>query len=210
MEYNTKRNKLHMPEYGRHIQKMVAHSITIKDNDERNKCAKSIIRVMGQLNPHLRDVADFKHKLWDHLYIISEFKLDVESPFETPTPESVNSKPDRIDYPKKEYKRRHYGKTIQLMINEAIKYKDGDEKNALIRLIANQLKKSYLRWNKDSVSDEQIDSDLKRMSNDKLKLPEGIKLVEVNEVVNTMKRKKRPPKSGGTWHKQNNRRKNYK
>ena len=131
MEYNTQRNKLHMPEYGRHIQKMVNHAITIKDNEERNKCAMSIINVMGQLNPHLRDVSDFKHKLWDHLYIISEFNLEVESPFETPTPESVNSTPIKIAYPKKDYKHRHYGKTIQRIIDEAIKYKEGEEKDAL-------------------------------------------------------------------------------
>lgn len=202
-----------MPEYGRHIQKMVAHAVTLKDKDERNKCAKSIISVMGQLNPHLRDVSDFKHKLWDHLYIISGFKLDVESPFETPTPESVNSKPVRIAYAKKDYKYRHYGKIIQMMIDEAVNYKDGEEKDTLIRVIANQLKKSYLRWNKDSVTDEQIDGDLGRMSNGKLKLPEGVKLIEVNAVVNAVvhpvKRKKRSPKSGGSWHKQNNRRKNH-
>ena len=209
MEYNTQRSKLHMPEYGRHIQKMVSHAITIKDDEERNKCAKSIISVMGQLNPHLRDVADFKHKLWDHLYIISEFNLDVDSPFETPTPESVNSKPIKIAYPKKAYKSRHYGKTIQMIIDEAVKYEEGEEKNALIRVIANQLKKLYLMWNKDAVSDEQIDADLARMSDGKLKIPEGVKLVEVANIPNPIKRKKRPPKSGGGWHKQTNRRKNY-
>lgn len=209
MEYNTQRNKLHMPEYGRHIQKMVNHAITLKDKEERNKCAKSIINVMGQLNPHLRDVSDFNHKLWDHLYIISEFNLEVDSPFDTPTPESVNSKPIKIAYPQKDYKYRHYGKTIQMIIDEAIKYKEGEEKDALIRVIANQLKKLYLMWNKDSVTDEQIDGDLGRLSNGKLKIPEGMKLVEVTNLTNTVKRKKRPPKSGGSWHKQNNRRKNH-
>jgi len=209
MEYNTQREHLIIPEYGRNIQKMVKHAITIKDKDERNNCARTIVDVMGELNPHLRDVADFKHKLWDHLFIISEFKLEVESPFELPTAESVNIKPDRVDYPDKAYKYRHYGKTITGMINKAVDYKDGEEKEALIAVIANHLKKSYLIWNRDSVADEKIKDDLKDLSEGKLKLPEGFVFAEVGNISSQRKpqrtNKKRQSRSGGSWSRSNNR-----
>jgi len=198
MEYNTQREMLIIPEYGRNIQKMVNYAVGVKDKELRNKVARSIIAVMGQLNPHLRDIADFKHKLWDHLFIISAFKLDVDSPYPTPTAESVSSKPDSIPYPDKKMKYRHYGKTIQMMIEKAIEFKEGAEKEALIKTIANHLKKSYLTWNKNSVSDEKIFSDLEELSGGKLKLAEGTQLNEVAEILSSVKRRKRPGKSSNS------------
>ena len=205
MEYNTAREKLIISEYGRNIQKMVSHAIAIKEKEERNRAAKVIIDVMGQLNPHLRDIADFKHKLWDHLFIISNFKLDVDSPYPIPTAESVDVKPERIKYPEKSYKYRHYGKTIQMMIDKAIGFKEGPEQEALIKVIANHLKKSYLTWNKESVADSKIFEDLKELSGGKLKLKESIQLNNTDEILASNKRKKRPPqKTNGAWPRQTN------
>ncbi|MBL4735257.1 MAG: DUF4290 domain-containing protein [Flavobacteriales bacterium] len=214
MEYNTQRDHLIIPEYGRNIQKMVEHAISLKDKDERNKCARTIVDVMGELNPHLRDVADFKHKLWDHLFIISQFKLDVESPFELPTQESVNKSPDRVAYPPKAYKHRHYGKTITGMIEKAVDFKDGPEKTALITTIANHLKKSYLTWNRDSVDDSKIIDDLKDLSGGKLKLPEDFVFADTGHITpqgrQTQQRgKKRNPRSGGSWSRSSNRRRQH-
>src|ERR1700745_1309827 len=137
MEYNTQKEHMIIPEYGRNIQSMINYAITLKDRDERNLCAKAIIQVMGQLNPHLRDVADFTHKLWDHLFIISEFKLDVDSPYPRPTPETFKEKPARLTYPSGKIKFKHYGKTIEAIIKKAKVLKDGPEKDELTRLIEN-------------------------------------------------------------------------
>jgi len=192
---------------------MVAHAIAIKDKEERNRCARSIVDVMGELNPHLRDVADFKHKLWDHLFIISAFKLDVDSPFEIPTKDSINTKPERIEYPKKDYKYRHYGKTISRMVMKAIDFKEGPEKEVLVATIANHLKKSYLTWNRDSVEDTKIVDDLTELSDGKLKLPEGFVFAEVSNITPQNRRnasnsgRKRGSRSGGgKWSGSSNRR----
>ncbi len=124
LEYNTSRNKLVISEYGRHIQKLVEHAIEIKDKKDRQHFVEGIINIMGDLNPHLRDVADFKHKLWDHLYVISDFKLDVDSPYEKPIIEKLFEKPEPLDYPNSKIKYNHYGKVIEKMILEAIKMED--------------------------------------------------------------------------------------
>lgn len=191
MEYNTRRPKLVIPEYGRHIQKMVDHAISIKDKEERNKAALSIINVMGQLNPHLRDVADFKHKLWDHLFVISDFKLDVGSPYDLPTRESVSVKAESLNYPDKKFKYKHYGKTIQEIIKKAIAYPEGDEKKALTIMIANHMKKSYLTWNKGSVEDEKITNDLKVLSDGLLALEDDQVLADTKGILINTNRKKR-------------------
>jgi len=195
MEYNTKRGKLIIPEYGRNIQKMIEHAISLKDNEERNKAAKVIIGVMGQLNPHLRDVSDFKHKLWDHLFIISDFKLDVDSPYPKPTLQTLSIKPERIPYPDNKIRYKHYGKTIELMIEKAKAFKDGPGKEALIKAIANHLKKSYLTWNKDSVNDEHILKDLEELSKGELKVSKDLKLHNTNDILAANQRKKRVPRS---------------
>ena len=176
LEYNTSRNKLVISEYGRHIQKLVEHAIEIKDKKDRQRFVEGVINIMGDLNPHLRDVADFKHKLWDHLYVISDFKLDVDSPYEKPVIEKLFEKPEPLDYPNSKIKYNHYGKVIELMIVEAINMEDKELKNKLAIAIANQMKKSYVNWNLDFVEDDVIFNHLKKLSNNKLEIPEGIEL----------------------------------
>ena len=168
LEYNSERSKLIIPEYGRHLQKMVEYAVSIEDDEERNKVAKSIISVMGNMNPHLRDVPDFQHKLWDQLFIISDFKLDVESPFPKPTREMLAERPDMLKYPENNPKYRFYGNNIKRMIDAAKDYEEGDFKEALVLTIANHMKKSYLNWNRDSVDDEVIVNHLKELSGGKI------------------------------------------
>ncbi len=183
MEYNTERPKMIIPEYGRNVQSMIDYCCTLKDREERNLCAKAIIQVMGQLNPHLRDVADFTHKLWDHLFIISEFRLDVDSPYSKPTPETFKEKPARLTYPIGKIKYKHYGKTIEAIIKKAKVLKDGPEKDELTRLIANHLKKSYINWNKDSITDDVIFKNLTDLSDGELKIDETVPLSSHSELV---------------------------
>lgn len=159
-----------IPEYGRHIQKMVEHAIEIEDDAERNKVARSIIAVMGNMNPHLRDVPDFQHKLWDQLFIISNFKLDVDSPFPKPSKEMLEERPQRMPYPQNFPKYRFYGNNIKRMIDQANKWEDGPQKEGLIYTIANHMKKSYLSWNKDSVDDKVIFEHLRELSGGKITL----------------------------------------
>ena len=170
LEYNTIREDLIIPEYGRHIQKMIHHASSQKSKDERNKIAKSIISVMGNLQPHLRDVSDFQHKLWDQLFIMSDFKLDVDSPFEKPKKEELLAKPDPLSYPQNFPKYRFYGNNIKIMIDEAVKWDAGDKKDALVYIIANHMKKCFLNWNKDSVEDQVIFDHLYELSNSKIDL----------------------------------------
>ncbi|MGY8951764.1 MAG: DUF4290 domain-containing protein [Flavobacteriales bacterium] len=199
MDYNTSREKLIIPEYGRHIQKMVDIAIEIEDHDERNVAAKSIIKVMGQLNPSLRDVDDFNHKLWDHLQIISNFALDVDSEYPQPTPESVKIAPDIVPYNEDFVKNKHYGKIIGQYIAQAIKIVAVEEKEALVYYIANMMKKAYVTYNKDSVTDIEIFTDLKRLSGGKLDIDANTELVKAEQVStprpkrknNNQKKKKR-------------------
>ena len=170
IEYNTERPHLIIPEYGRHIQKMVAHAISLPDRDARNNCAKSIIAVMGNLNPHLRDVSDFQHKLWDQLFIISDFKLDVDSPFPKPSPEELAERPEPLAYPQNHPKYRFYGNNIKRMIDVANSWEEGDMKEGLIMTIANHMKKSFLNWNKDTVEDDVIFEHLYELSGGKINL----------------------------------------
>lgn len=159
-----------LPEYGRNVQKMVEHALTVENREERNLIAKNIIAVMGNMSPHLRDVEDFQHKLWDQLFIISDFKLDVDSPFPKPTREILFDRPEPLKYPQNHPKYRFYGNNIQLMIDEAIALEEGQLKEALILNIANHMKKCYLNWNKDSVKDEIIFQHLLELSKGKIQL----------------------------------------
>ncbi len=171
MEYNTLRKQLIIPEYGRHIQEMVNHCKTITDETERNGFAEIIIEVMGELNPHLRDVPDFQHKLWDQLFIMAEFDLDVKSPYPIPTKkDTVNSKPNKVDYPKSIYKYRYYGNNIRKMIDVAVTWQEGEKREGLYYAIANHMKKCYLLWNKDTVDDFVIFEHLYELSNGKIDL----------------------------------------
>lgn len=184
MEYNTQLPHLQIPEYGRNIQVMIEHAVTIEDRDERNKCARAIIQIMGQLNPHLRDISDYTHKLWDHLFLISKFKLDVDSPYTKPNAETFTTKPKTVPYPATKIRYKHYGKTIERIIDVAKTYQEGDEKKELTRLIANHLKKSYVNWNKDSVTDDVIFKQFKEMTNNELHIDEATALTHANELKN--------------------------
>ncbi|QMU64508.1 MAG: DUF4290 domain-containing protein [Flavobacteriaceae bacterium] len=168
LEYNSERPHLIIPEYGRHIQKLVDHCVALKTKEERNKMAKAIVRVMGNLQPHLRDVPDFKHKLWDQLYIMSDFKLEADAPYEKPSKEELQQKPEVLAYPKSASKYRFYGNNIQTMIDTALSWEDGDMKEALVFTIANHMKKCFLNWNKDTVEDEIIFNHLFELSNGKI------------------------------------------
>jgi hypothetical protein len=168
LKYNSELTKLIIPEYGRHIQKLVEHCMTLEDKAARNKLAQAIIDVMGNQQPHLRDVPDFKHKLWDQLFIMSDFKLDVDSPFPVTTKEELKEKPERLPYPKVASKYRYYGYNMQTMIDVAIAWKDDETKGKLVYAIANHMKKCYLIWNKDSVTDAIIKKHLIDLSDNKL------------------------------------------
>lgn len=183
MEYNSTRPKMVIPEYGRNIQKMVEFATTVENKEERNRVANAIITVMGQLNPHLRDYADFKHKLWDHLFIISNFSLDVDSPYPKPEPSILLEKPEKVGYPTNKIRYKHYGKTIEDVIQKAVEYEEGEEKKALIASIANLMKRTYLTWNKDSVDDEVIRKDLNTLSNGKIDLQEDIRLEATSDIL---------------------------
>ena len=170
LEYNAERSHLIIPEYGRHLQKLIDLATEIIDKDERNKAAKYIIDVMGTMNPHLRDVPDFQHKLWDQLFIMSDFKLEVDSPYPIPSREVLNQKPERLAYPQNFPKYRFYGNNIKYMIDVANRWENGEMKNALVIVIANHMKKSFLSWNKDTVEDAVIFQHLYELSDGKIDL----------------------------------------
>ena len=168
LQYNSERTALIIPEYGRHMHIMVDQLIATEDREQRNKKAKAIIGVMGNLNPHLRDVPDFQHKLWDQLFIMSQFQLDVDSPFEKPEKEVLEQKPLPLDYPQNFPKYRFYGNNIKGMIDAALSWEDGEMKDALVFNIANHMKKCFLNWNKDTVDDQVIFKHLAELSNQAL------------------------------------------
>ena len=169
MKYNTQQKRLIMPEYGRNIQNMVDYCVSLPDRNERKKCAQAVINIMGNMFPHLRDVEDFKHILWDHLAIMSDFKLDIDYPYEVIKKEELNLPPGRIEYSRSDMKYRHYGKILEKMINIAADMEDGEARDHLIDILASQMKRSYIQWNKD-VDDAKIIQDLYELSNGKIKL----------------------------------------
>ena len=165
MDYNTQRSKLVLPEYGRHIHKMVEWVKNLENREERNKQALAVIAVMGNLNPHLRDINNFRHKLWDHIQVISNFNIDIDSPYPVLPPESFKEKPKSIPYPTNPIRIRHYGRNTQAMIEAIVRQEDNELKMLEIQALANHMKKIYLAWNKDTVSDEQIFRDINILSN---------------------------------------------
>lgn len=170
LEYNSQRTDLLIPEYGRHLHKLIENVKTIGNREERNKAANAVIKIMGNMNPHLRDVPDFQHMLWDQLFHMSNFDLDVDSPYPIPSPESIHIQPVRLDYPQEFPKYRFYGNNIIHMIEEAMRWEEGEKRDALIMVIANHMKKSYLSWNKETVEDEVIFEHLLELSNGKFNL----------------------------------------
>ena len=168
MDYNTSRNYLEMREYGRHIQKMVEHVLTIEDKEQRQKNAFAVIELMGFLNPHLKNVEDFRHKLWDHLFFISEFKLEVESPYPIPTRETLKAKPERLPYPKRYPKHNHLGKNIEHVIDKALKEENPDKKQGFANSIAYYMKLTYSNWHKELVHDDTIQAELSSITKGEL------------------------------------------
>ena len=206
LQYNTKRTQLVIPEYGRHVQLMINQIMETQNREERNKMAKAVIGIMGNMNPHLRDVPDFQHKLWDQLFIMSNFELDVDSPYEKPQKEVLEQKPDRLTYPQRNPKYRFYGNNIKSMINVAVKWEDGDLKNALVYNIANHMKKCFLNWNKDTVQDEVILNHLVELSDNKLKVKEeDLPLTDASEFLKIRSKNGNGSKNN---HKQRNKRNN--
>jgi hypothetical protein len=172
--YNTTRAKLLMPEYGRHVQDMIEYVVNIPDRQKRNEQIQAVVSVMGTLNPQLRDVVDFRHKLWDHVQIISDFKIDIDSPYPLPSRESVQTKPDPIPLKKDKIRASCYGRNIQNMIDLIADREDDDVKKHMIRVIAIYMKQQYLIWNKDSVSEETIFEDIKALSGGRLTVPADV------------------------------------
>ncbi len=183
MEYNTERKDLILPEYGRSVHQMVDYLLKVEDQEERNTGARAVIKLMGQLNPQLRDLEDYNHKLWDHLFIMSNFLLEVDSPYPIPNKEEFQSKPNKVEYPKGVQKYRHYGKVITTIIKEAAKEEDPDQKESLAIMVGNLMKKTYLQWNKNTVDDVVIWNHLLELSEGKLTRPEGAMLDEMKHIV---------------------------
>lgn len=179
-DYNSTRPHLILAEYGRNVQNMVDHICTVPEKEERNRLAQVVIDMMGVLNPHLRDVSDFKHKLWDHLYIISDFKIDVDSPYPVPVKGEIRHKPEPIPYPQNRIRFKHYGHIVETMIQKAMSSEDADGRIKMALPIANFMKMAYLTWNKDSVNDLQIIRDLAELSGGVLSLPEDTVLTKLD------------------------------
>jgi hypothetical protein len=182
MEYNTERDHLIIPEYGRHVQKMIAHATQLKDKTERQKCVNAIIAFMGQRNPHLRDIKDFTHKLWDHLFIMSDFKIDVQSPYPKPEREKLAARPEKMSYPKQKIRFPFYGVNIEKMVDYAIQMEDGELKETMAGMIANHMKKDYICWNKAFVDDDTILKHLNQLSEGKIKTHADFKLIDDKDI----------------------------
>lgn len=203
MEYNTSRESLILPEYGRHIHNMVGHVAKIEDRAERNKAAEALIGLMGQLNPHLRDVPEFNYKLWEHLFIISDFKLDIDSPYPKPEKGSLKKEPRKLQYNQGRLKFRYYGHVILNFIKKASEMPEGEERDALVVEIGNMMKKSFLLWNRETVDDELIRQHLTELSDGKLSLDAEEDLIATNSVVSSKSNNRRGKKKN---YKRNKRR----
>ncbi len=206
LEYNAEREHLIIPEYGRHIQKLVNHCLNLENIEERNTMAKAIVHVMGNMQPHLRDVPDFQHKLWDQLFIMSDYELDVDTPYPKPEREVLQAKPTGLPYPKSASKYRFYGNNIQIMIDTALTWEEGEMKDALVYTIANHMKKCYLNWNKDTVDDEVIFRHLSELSGGKLVLNDKEVLSDSKNLL-----RKKPSKNSNSFQKNSQKqgKKNY-
>lgn len=211
LEYNTEREHLIIPEYGRHLQKMINHAKALPTKEERNKVAKAIINVMGNLQPHLRDVPDFQHKLWDQLFIMSNFELDADSPYDKPSKELLKQRPEPLKYPQNHPKYRFYGNNIKTMIDVANTWEAGELKEALVYTIANHMKKCFLNWNKDTVEDDVIFDHLYELSGGKINLKNKDEdLTDSSSLMRSKKKYGNSSKGGKKGHKKGSRnRKRY-
>jgi len=183
LTYNTARDKMIIPEYGRNIQNMINHLLTIEDRTQRSRAAHFVVSVMTQMNPQAKETDDYLHKLWDHLHIIADFKLDIDSPYEMPANEIQNKKPKHPGYGQEKPKYGHYGHYLMEMIEYAKTLENDEEKRTITLAIANQLKKDYLNWNRETVNDQIIIAELERVSDGALTLPENTRLISPSEVL---------------------------
>jgi Domain of unknown function (DUF4290) len=180
MQYNTAQPHLIISEYGRHVQDMALHLLTIKDRRERSKATEAVIQTMTQVHPYSKDSEELRRKLWDHLHLITGFKLDVDSPYEKPLPEAFQVKPERLKYPNTTIRHKHYGKIVDEMIKKAALMEDNEERDVLIAHIAALMKKGFMTWNKCTVDDNTIIKDLKEISKGKLILKDASGLAHVH------------------------------
>lgn len=190
---------------------MIEYAISVADKEERQKVANAIISVMGQLNPHLRDIEDYTHKLWDHLFIISDFKLDVDSPYPKPVEGEIATKPELLKYSegKRKIRYAYYGKSVSMFIKEAIVKEDEKEKEILVEAICNLMKKSFLTWNKDFVEDEVIFKHIKELSEERLTPKEGLVLISVDELMKSVPKVKPLKKTNNKGKKKSNNKHRY-
>lgn len=216
LEYNTARPKMQIPEYGRNVQKMVDHAVSLEDREERNKVAKAIIKVMGELKPELRDAEEYKPKLWTHLFIMSDFELDVDSPYPLPSKEVLNEKPSKVAYPQSRIKIGHYGKNVELLIAKACEMEEGDEREALVKTVACMMKQFYLTFNSTSIEDDMIIDHLAKLSDGKIQLndvsflPSTGSILKANGVSkNSNNNKKSNNKNRNNKNRNKNNRKRY-
>ena len=190
MEYNSTRPHLNMREYGRNIQKMGSHTLSIDDKEKRTNAAKTIVQIMGLMHPSQREVSNYMHKLWDHLHYITNLELDVDAPYSKPIP-IAEIKGPRLSYSNKNtIKYKPYGRIVQNMMQKAIEMPEGEEKEAFVMIIANQLKKSFLNWNRESVNDDMIAEHMIELSNGKLKIADTSKLTNTVDILRSQKKSK--------------------
>ena len=202
--YNTERVKLWMPEYGRNVQKMVDYLKTIEDREKRNKQAKAIVKVMEILNPHVHVQENWEQKLWDHLHVISGFELDIDSPYPAPKMENFNKRPELVPLKNKPIKAYHYGRNIESIIDLIAEQEEGEVKTSMIRSLAIYMRQQYLIWNKDTVADETIFQDIEKLSDFRIKVPEGLQLSRVSTDMNYSRPSLNPVRSNKQNHKQKN------
>lgn len=209
MEYNSQREKLLLPEFGRNIQSMVNYTLTIDDKAERTRASRTIIQIMAQNTPSLnKDQEDFYHMLWDHLHVIAKFKLEVDSPYEKPSPEDLVREKKKLKYPNKRIKYKHYGKNVEYFIEKARKVKDPDMRDLFIEALANMMKKAYLNWNRDSVNDELIKDHLAEMSNGELIVTDKHKIAATSTFLGDTAQRTKNKFQQKKFHKNNNNRNN--
>lgn len=201
MDYNSNRNKLVLKEYGRHVQKIVEACVEIKDRDKRNIFAKELIELMGQLNPHLRNVEDFRHKLWDHLFIMSDYKLDVDSPYPIKDRAEIEKRPARLHYPQSRIKYKHYGKNVETLVAKAIHTEDPEKQAGFTQCIGNFMKLVYQNWSKENVNDETIKNDLRMLSKGALVISDE---QDINSLSRANRQKKRPEDNMSNNNRNNN------
>ena len=201
MDYNSSRSKLVLKEYGRHVQKIVEACAAEKDRDKRNIFAKELIELMGQLNPHLRNVEDFRHKLWDHLFIMSDYKLEVDSPYPIKDRAEIEKRPKRLPYPQSRIKYKHYGKNVETLVTKAIATEDPEKHAGFTQCIGNFMKLVYQNWSKENVNDETIKNDLRLLSKGALVISDE---QDINSLSRANRQKKRPEDNQGPRKNNNN------